>query len=69
MPVARKVWLPIRVLMPAGWDALTDYGVRMAVDLRADWEMAEDAPEGAPIEVRRFVVLQRVVGRDAENVP
>jgi rhodanese-related sulfurtransferase len=44
----------IRVLTPAGWDALADYGVRLAVDLRADFEVAEDAPEGVPIEVRHI---------------
>lgn len=44
----------IRVLTPAGWDALADYGVRLAVDLRADFEVAEDAPEGVPIEVEHF---------------
>jgi hypothetical protein len=46
----------IRVLTPAGWDALAGYGVRVAVDLRADWELAEDPPAEAAIEVRRFPV-------------
>jgi hypothetical protein len=46
----------IRGLTPAGWDALAGYGVRVAVDLRADWEVAEDPPAEARIEVRRFPV-------------
>ena len=46
----------IRVLTPDGWDALAEYGVRVAVDLRADWEVAEDPPDDCPIEVRRFPV-------------
>ncbi len=46
----------IRVLTPAGWDALADYGVRLAVDLRADFEVAQDAPDGVPIEVKHIPV-------------
>jgi protein-tyrosine phosphatase len=46
----------IRRLTSVGWDAVAAYGVRVAVDLRADWEVAEDAPDAVPVEVRRFPV-------------
>jgi protein-tyrosine phosphatase len=41
----------IRGLTERGWDALLDYGVRSAVDLRADDELARDPPGDAPIPV------------------
>jgi protein tyrosine/serine phosphatase len=46
----------IRGLSTVGWTALADYGVRVAVDLRADWELAEDPPDIVPIDVRHFPV-------------
>jgi protein-tyrosine phosphatase len=46
----------IRTLTDEGWRALADYGVRLAVDLRGDLEVADDPPAGVPIEVRRFPV-------------
>jgi protein-tyrosine phosphatase len=41
----------IRGLTARGWEALLDYGVRSAVDLRADDELAADPPGEAPIPV------------------
>ncbi len=46
----------IRALSDEGWRALADYGVRLAVDLRSDREVAEDAPRDVPIEVVHFPV-------------
>jgi Tyrosine phosphatase family len=43
----------IRQLTDAGWEALVGYGVRRAIDLRADDECAEDPPRDLPIEVVR----------------
>ena len=43
----------IRTLTDAGWRALSAYGVRLAVDLRGDDELADDPPAGAQIEVAR----------------
>jgi protein-tyrosine phosphatase len=41
----------VRGLTARGWQALLDYGVRSAVDLRADDELAGDPPGEAPIRV------------------
>jgi protein-tyrosine phosphatase len=41
----------IRELSDAGWQALVDYGVRTAVDLRGGWEREHDPPRELPIEV------------------
>jgi hypothetical protein len=46
----------IRSLTDEGWRALADYGVRLAVDLRSEGEVAEDAPRELPIEVAHFPV-------------
>ncbi len=46
----------IRTLTDEGWQALADYGVRLAVDLRGDDELADDPPRDAPIEVVRYPV-------------
>jgi protein-tyrosine phosphatase len=43
----------IRTLTDEGWRALADYGVRLAVDLRGDDELADDPPAEVPIEVQR----------------
>jgi protein-tyrosine phosphatase len=40
-------------LTERGWQALNAYGVRSAVDLRADEEVAADPPRSAPIPVVR----------------
>jgi protein-tyrosine phosphatase len=44
-------------LTDPGWRALHAYGVRSAVDLRADEEVAEDAPRDAPIPVTRVPIV------------
>jgi protein-tyrosine phosphatase len=41
----------IRMLTTRGWQALLDYGVRSAIDLRAADELAADPPADAPIPV------------------
>lgn len=41
----------IRRLTDAGWQALTDHGVRTVVDLRFDEELAEDPPLDLHVEV------------------
>jgi protein-tyrosine phosphatase len=46
----------IRQLTDGGWQALVDYGVRRAIDLRADDECADDPPGGLPIDVVRVPV-------------
>ena len=46
----------IRSLTDDGWQALVDYGVRMAVDLRSDFDAANDPPGDLPIEVVRIPV-------------
>ena len=38
-------------LTPAGWQALTDYGVRTVLDLRGDHEREDDPPRDLPVEV------------------
>ena len=46
----------IRSLTAAGWQALVDYGVRTAIDLRSDFDVADDRPGDLPIEVIRIPV-------------
>lgn len=46
----------IRGLTDEGWRAVAGYGVRLAVDLRGDDELADDPPAALPIEVARFPV-------------
>ena len=46
----------IRALTDAGWQALADYGVRLAVDLRSDLDAADDPPGELPIGVVRIPV-------------
>ncbi|HVN60098.1 MAG TPA: tyrosine-protein phosphatase [Gaiellaceae bacterium] len=41
----------LRRLSESGWQALLDYGIRTAVDLRRPDELALDPPGAAPIEV------------------
>jgi protein-tyrosine phosphatase len=56
----------IRGLTPKGWEALLSFGVRRAIDLRADEEVAADPPEAAPIPVVRvpIVAWETSIGRD-----
>ena len=46
----------IRTLTDAGWQALVDYGVRQAVDLRAEGEVELDPPRDLPVEIVHFPV-------------
>jgi protein-tyrosine phosphatase len=46
----------IRSLTDAGWQALADYGVRQAVDLRSEGDAAGDPPGDLPIDVVRIPV-------------
>ncbi len=46
----------IRALTDTGWQALADYGVRLAVDLRSDVDAADDPPGELPIDVVRIPV-------------
>lgn len=46
----------IRSLTDDGWQALVDYGVRKAIDLRSDHDVAGDPPGNLPIEVIRIPV-------------
>jgi len=46
----------IRGLTKRGWDALLAYGVRSAVDLRRDAEVAEDPPRSVPVPVTRVPI-------------
>jgi hypothetical protein len=46
----------IRELSEDGWQAVADYGVRLAVDLRSAWEVGEDPPRELPIEIRHFPI-------------
>jgi protein-tyrosine phosphatase len=51
----------IRALTKEGWQALADYGVRVAVDLRGDDEVELDPLAELPIEVVRFPMPGGVV--------
>ena len=56
----------IRGLTPKGWEALTSFGVRRAIDLRADVEVAADPPGAAPIPVVRIPIVpwETTIGHD-----
>ena len=56
----------IRSLTGAGWQALSEYGVRKAVDLRSDWDSVNDPPGDAPIEVVRIPIHSNQVPIVAE---
>lgn len=56
----------IRSLTDAGWQALVDYGVRTAVDLRSDNDAAGDPPGDVPIEIVRIPVYSNDVPVVAE---
>jgi len=47
----------IRGLTDTGWQALADYGVTAAIDLRADVEVAADSRADAPIPVTRIPIV------------
>jgi protein-tyrosine phosphatase len=59
----------IRGLTEGGWAALTEYGVRSAVDLRADDEVAEDPGGDAPIPVLRVPITPWELGELAHDWP
>ena len=48
----------IRRLTPLGWQAAVDYGIRTAVDLRGEHELADDPPDEVPIEVVRVPFME-----------
>jgi protein-tyrosine phosphatase len=56
----------IRGLTAAGWEALVSSGVRRAIDLRADVEVAADPPGAAPIAVTRVPIVpwETTIGHD-----
>ena len=56
----------IRGLTEAGWQAVVDYGITVAIDLRADSEVAEDPSVAAPIPVTRVPIVpwEIAVGHD-----
>jgi hypothetical protein len=56
----------IRALSDGGWQALTDYGVQKAVDLRSDNDAANDPPGDVPIEVVRIPIYSNDVPVVAE---
>jgi hypothetical protein len=56
----------IRSLTDAGWQALVDYGVRKAIDLRSDNDAAGDPPGDVPIDIRRIPVYSNDVPVVAE---
>ena len=41
----------VRQLSDAGWQALVDHGIRTVIDLRGDYERAEDPPAEVPVGV------------------
>jgi protein-tyrosine phosphatase len=49
----------IRGLTDTGWNALLDYGVRSAIDLRGEHEWREDPPADPPIPVTRIPIAPR----------
>lgn len=56
----------IRGLTAQGWDALVSFGVRRAIDLRADEEVATDPSAEAPIPVVRVPIVpwETTLGHD-----
>jgi protein-tyrosine phosphatase len=50
----------VRRLTDAGWQSLVEYGIRRIVDLRLDWEIEEDPPGEAPVEVVHIPFLEEV---------
>jgi protein-tyrosine phosphatase len=47
----------IRLLTEAGWEAAVTYGIRTALDLRFDDELADDPPGELPIDVVHLSLL------------
>ena len=56
-------------LSEEGWRALRAHGVQSAVDLRADTEVAEDAPRSAPVPVVRAPIVPWELGDLAQDWP
>jgi protein-tyrosine phosphatase len=56
-------------LTDEGWRALRDYGVQSAVDLRADEELAEDAPRTAPFPIVRVPIVPWEIAHLAQDWP
>ncbi len=56
----------IRGLTATGWEALVSSGVRRAIDLRAEVEVAADPPGAAPIPVVRVPIVpwETTIGHD-----
>jgi hypothetical protein len=50
----------VRRLTDAGWQSLVEYGIRRIVDLRLAWEIEEDPPGEAPVEVVHIPFLEEV---------
>jgi protein-tyrosine phosphatase len=48
----------VRQLSDDGWRALVDHGIRTVIDLRGDYERAEDPPAEVPVEVVHVPFLE-----------
>src|SRR5205823_2395366 len=48
----------IRRLTDEGWRTAVDYGIRTAIDLRGDHELADDPPGDVPIDVVRVPFME-----------
>ena len=48
----------VRRLTDAGWQSLVEYGIRRIVDLRLAWEIEDDPPGEAPVEVVHVSFLE-----------
>lgn len=53
----------VRQLSDKGWQALVDHGIRTVIDLRGDYERADDPPAEVPVEVIHVPFLE---AREAE---
>jgi protein-tyrosine phosphatase len=48
----------VRLLSDEGWRALIEHGIRTVIDLRGDYERAEDPPAEVPVEVVHVPFLE-----------
>ena len=48
----------VRQLSDEGWQALVDHGIRTVIDLRGEYERAEDPPAEVPVEVVQVPFLE-----------
>lgn len=48
----------VRLLSAEGWQALVDHGIRTVIDLRGEYERAEDPPAKVPVEVVHVPFLE-----------